>query len=74
MPAGTPGVGKSRLCHEIAAKCDYNFLEVSAIAKKEGFVGDYDEQFECPELDEDAVSSKTPSPAIVSCLNFSHPQ
>lgn len=57
--AGTPGVGKSRLCNAIAAKCDYNFLEVSAIAKKEGFVSDFDEEFECPVLDEDAVSSNT---------------
>lgn len=52
---GTPGVGKSRLCAELANKLDYKWQDVSTIAKENGFVDGYDETLECPELDEDKV-------------------
>lgn len=52
---GTPGVGKSRICAEIAQKCSMKWQDVSKIAKEKGFVEEYDENLECPVLDEDKV-------------------
>lgn len=54
--AGTPGVGKSRICAEIAKKCSMKWQDVSKIAKDKGYVEEYDENLECPVLDEDKVS------------------
>lgn len=53
---GTPGVGKSKLCAEIAKKYKLKWQDVSKIATKNGFVEDYDEKLECPVLHEDDVS------------------
>lgn len=58
--AGTPGVGKSRICAEIAKKCSMKWQDVSKIAKDNGFVEEYDESLECPVLDEDKVSEFNP--------------
>lgn len=60
-------MGKSRLCKVIAEQCDYNYLEVSAIAKKEKFVTDFDEVFDCPVLDEDAVRQPAQFFSTVEC-------
>lgn len=54
---GTPGVGKSRICAEIAKKRSMKWQAVSKIAKDNKFVEEYDETLECPILDEDKVSS-----------------
>lgn len=59
---GTPGVGKSRICAEIAKRCSLKWQDVSKIAKDKGFVEEHDEQLDCPVLDEDKV--------IVARLNF----
>lgn len=53
---GTPGVGKSRICAEIAKQRSMKWQAVSKIAKDNGFVEEYDERLECPVLDEDKVS------------------
>lgn len=55
--SGTPGVGKSRICAEIARQRSMKWQAVSKIAKDNGFVDEYDERLECPVLDEDKVSS-----------------
>lgn len=52
---GTPGVGKSRICAEIAKRCSLKWQDVSKIAKDNGFVEERDEQLDCPVLDEDKV-------------------
>lgn len=52
---GTPGVGKSRICAEIAKRCSLKWQDVSKIAKDNGFIEEHDEQLECPVLDEDKV-------------------
>lgn len=54
---GTPGVGKSRICAEIAKQRSMKWQDVSKIAKENGFVEEYDEKLECPVLDEDEVSA-----------------
>lgn len=53
--SGTPGVGKSRLCAELSKKHGLRWQDVSAIAKDNGFVEEYDETLDCPVLDEDKV-------------------
>lgn len=52
---GTPGVGKSRICAEIAKHRPLKWQDVSKIAKDSGFVKEFDSRLECPILDEDAV-------------------
>lgn len=53
---GTPGVGKSRICAEIAKQRAFKWQDVSKIAKDNGFVEEFDEKLNCPILDEDKVS------------------
>lgn len=53
---GTPGVGKTRLCTEIAKKLKYNYVDVSAIAKTNSFILSHDEELDCPILDEEPVN------------------
>lgn len=48
-------MGKSRICAEIAKQRSLKWHDVSQIAKDKGFVDDYDENLECPILDEDKV-------------------
>lgn len=55
---GTPGVGKTRICAEIAKLRSMKWQDVSKIAKENGFVEEFDEQLSCPVLDEDKVSAK----------------
>lgn len=58
---GTPGVGKSSLCEELVKRLGegYRWHNVSKIAKDNKFVGEYDEELDCPELDEDKVRRHT---------------
>jgi len=58
LVSGTPGVGKSTLCQKIKEKYQGGPLEVVNIgqfAKDHGYLGQYDAERECPEIDEDAV-------------------
>lgn len=54
---GTPGTGKSTLSAELAARLGYNHLSVGDIAKEEELFCGFDEEYECPFLDEDRVSN-----------------
>lgn len=64
---GTPGVGKSRICAEIAKKFSMKWQDVSKIAKDNGFVEEYDETLECPVLDEDKVNVHLKTIAFKKC-------
>lgn len=58
MVSGTPGTGKSTLCQKIKEKYQNGPLEVvniGAFAKDNAYLGQYDDDRECPEIDEDAV-------------------
>lgn len=55
LVTGTPGVGKSHLCKRLAEQLDFKWQNVSDIATEQGFVEEYDEEFECPVLDEDKL-------------------
>ncbi|XP_036331570.1 adenylate kinase isoenzyme 6 homolog isoform X1 [Rhagoletis pomonella] len=52
---GTPGAGKSYLCERIAEQLKLNWLDCSKIAKENDFVEEYDDEYECPLLDEDKL-------------------
>ncbi|XP_058443514.1 adenylate kinase isoenzyme 6 homolog [Malaya genurostris] len=52
---GTPGVGKSHLCKRLVEQLGFKWQNVSDIVSEHGFVEEYDEEFECPVLDEDRL-------------------
>ncbi|XP_046686104.1 adenylate kinase isoenzyme 6-like [Homalodisca vitripennis] len=49
---GTPGVGKSTLCYELAKQTNFEWLEVGKIAKEHQCYESYDDEYQCPILDE----------------------
>jgi len=55
---GTPGVGKSTLCEQLAERTGLEWLEVGQIAKDCECFEEYDEVYQCPVLDEDKVCNK----------------
>lgn len=55
LVTGTPGVGKSHLCQRLAEQLGFKWQSVSAIVQEQGCVEEYDEEFECPVLDEDKL-------------------
>ncbi|XP_037045447.1 adenylate kinase isoenzyme 6 homolog [Bradysia coprophila] len=52
---GTPGTGKTRLSKELAKKFGCHHLDISAVAKENNFVEEYDDEYECPILDEEKL-------------------
>ena len=53
---GTPGTGKSTLCESLKNSIEnVNVINVGQFAKENGCLGDWDEKYECHELDEDRV-------------------
>ena len=53
---GTPGTGKSTLCRKLQEKlAELNWINVGEFAKNNGCLGDWDEQYECHELDEEKL-------------------
>uniref|UniRef100_T1GGZ5 Adenylate kinase isoenzyme 6 homolog n=1 Tax=Megaselia scalaris TaxID=36166 RepID=T1GGZ5_MEGSC len=54
---GTPGAGKSKLCEKLLERLegDWEWQDVSKIAKENDCVTEYDEEFQCPVLDEDKL-------------------
>jgi adenylate kinase len=52
---GTPGVGKSTLCEQLAERTGLEWLQVGHIAKDCDCFEEFDEVYQCPVLDEDKV-------------------
>ncbi|XP_055389581.1 adenylate kinase isoenzyme 6 homolog isoform X2 [Condylostylus longicornis] len=52
---GTPGVGKSTLCDKLAEKLNFEWHDISKIAKENDFIESYDEDYECPVIDEEKL-------------------
>ncbi|KAK9408439.1 coiled coil domain-containing protein [Crotalus adamanteus] len=52
---GTPGVGKTTLGKEIALRTDFTYINVGDMAKEGELYEGFDEEYECPILDEDRV-------------------
>ena len=55
---GTPGTGKSTLAAELAQKTNLKYVNIGEIAKDGQLYEGWDEQYQCPILDEDRVSNK----------------
>ena len=56
MFLGTPGVGKSTLGAELAQRSGLRYINIGEFAKEEQLYDGYDEQYNCPILNEDQVS------------------
>lgn len=54
---GTPGTGKSTLAAELAQKTNLKYVNIGEIAKDGQLFEGWDEQYQCPILDEDRVST-----------------
>lgn len=52
---GTPGTGKSTLSKAVGEKSGLKWISIGDFAKEKGFLGDYDEELECHELEEDPL-------------------
>lgn len=55
LVTGTPGVGKSTLCQQLSETTGLQWLEISKIAKEYNCLEEYDEEYQCPVLDEDKL-------------------
>uniref|UniRef100_A0A182QZT9 Adenylate kinase isoenzyme 6 homolog n=1 Tax=Anopheles farauti TaxID=69004 RepID=A0A182QZT9_9DIPT len=55
LVTGTPGTGKSELCRRLVEQLGLQWRSVSEIVSENKFVEEYDEEFECPVLDEDRL-------------------
>ena len=53
---GTPGTGKSTLGEELAQRADLKYVNVGELAKEEQLFEGFDDQYQCPILNEDKVS------------------
>jgi len=54
--SGTPGTGKTTLGMELTNQSNLTLLNVGDIAKEEELYDGFDEEYQCPILDEDRVS------------------
>nr|XP_045745808.1 adenylate kinase isoenzyme 6 [Mirounga angustirostris] len=52
---GTPGVGKTTLGKELASRSGLKYINVGDLAREGQLYDGYDEEYECPILDEDRV-------------------
>ncbi|XP_006762446.1 PREDICTED: adenylate kinase isoenzyme 6 isoform X1 [Myotis davidii] len=52
---GTPGVGKTTLGKELAARSGLKYVNVGDLAREGQLYDGYDEEYDCPILDEDRV-------------------
>jgi len=53
---GTPGVGKSTLCEQVAESTGLEWIQVGTFAKENDCLEEFDEQYQCPVLNEDKVN------------------
>jgi broad-specificity NMP kinase len=53
--SGTPGTGKSTLGTELAKRSGLSYINVGDVARDEQLYESYDEEYQCPVLDEDRV-------------------
>jgi len=66
---GTPGTGKSTLGAELAKRSGLTYINAGDVAKDEQLYEGFDEEYQCPILDEDRVSSDY-SFCKVNCNNI----
>lgn len=54
---GTPGTGKTTLSAEVAHRTGLKHISIGQLANELELFDGYDEQLQCPILDDDSVSS-----------------
>lgn len=59
LVTGTPGVGKSTLCRNLADRTKFAWRDVSNIAQEHNCLDEYDPEYQCPFLNEDKVLTST---------------
>ncbi|PSN45946.1 Adenylate kinase isoenzyme 6 [Blattella germanica] len=55
LVTGTPGVGKSTLCEQLAERTNFEWLEVAKLAKDCDCFEEYDPVYQCQVLNEDKL-------------------
>ncbi|XP_070541811.1 adenylate kinase isoenzyme 6-like [Ptychodera flava] len=55
LVTGTPGTGKSTLCQETAQRLGMQYINVGDLAKEKELYEGWDEEYQCPILDEDRI-------------------
>ncbi|XP_059487700.1 adenylate kinase isoenzyme 6 [Neocloeon triangulifer] len=55
LVTGTPGVGKSTLCEQVAEITGLEWIQVGAFAKENDCLDEFDEEYKCPVLNEDKL-------------------
>ena len=55
VPKGTPGTGKTTLGKELAERLSMNYINVGDVAKEKELYEGWDDEYECPFLDEERV-------------------
>ncbi|XP_028029922.1 adenylate kinase isoenzyme 6 homolog [Bombyx mandarina] len=55
LVTGTPGVGKSTLCRNLADRTKFAWRDVSNIAQEHNCLDEYDPEYQCPFLNEDKL-------------------
>ena len=53
--AGTPGTGKSTLAQELSNTTNLLYVDIGQLAKENNFYCGFDQELDCPILDEDQV-------------------
>ena len=55
LVTGTPGTGKSTLCRRLVDCSGLRWINVGDFATQAGCLGEWDERYNCHELDEDKL-------------------
>nr|ACO10533.1 Adenylate kinase isoenzyme 6 [Caligus rogercresseyi] len=70
---GTPGTGKSRLSKSVSeALPDMKWINIGEYAKEHKFLGEWDEKYQCHELDEDPLLDSLEAHAAKGGLLIDH--
>lgn len=59
LVTGTPGAGKTHFAKKVAESFNLKFLEISKIVQENSFTDGFDQNLDCPILDEDKVTTKS---------------
>lgn len=54
------GTGKTLTCEEVSSQTGLTHIDVGTVAKQHDLYDGWDEQYNCPVLDEDKVDDTTP--------------
>ena len=67
-PCTHPGTGKSLTAAEVCSRTGMRHVDVGLVAKQHNLYEGFDEQYQCPILDEDKVRNCRSSVSRVVCM------